>query len=453
MPNSSFARKLTLLIGDVLVIYLALAIALLVRGGSFMLQSGWADHFWPFSAVGVGFVLSFYLAGLYDLRQMRGGVEILKILTLALTVGSLLAVVFFYFIPYFGISPKTNLFLFIFCFGLLELFWRRLSIFHFLKTTSPYQVLLVGDNPTVKSIASTLKDSPQLGYSLADWLTTENNPNSWASLMLNKKANLLAVPRHLRQNSQSAGSLYQLLAHGITIRDTSYLYESIFQKIPLADLDESWFLENLSDHQRYYDQLKSAGEFAMALALQIFFLPIQIIIALLVLATSSGPIIYRQIRIGQNGKHFVLYKFRSMYDDKNKNPDADSSAPQWSQPNDSRVTPFGKFLRASHLDELPQLWNILKGDLSFIGPRAERPEFVDSLSKVLPYYNVRHLVKPGLSGWAQVNFPYGASVEDSARKLEYDIYYLKNRSLPLDLAIALRTIKFFFVNHPSSSKK
>jgi lipopolysaccharide/colanic/teichoic acid biosynthesis glycosyltransferase len=149
---------------------------------------------------------------------------------------------------------------------------------------------------------------------------------------------------------------------------------------------------------------------------------------------SRGPVLFCQTRVGMHGKTFTIYKFRTM------RIDAEKSGAQWAQDNDERITPLGNFFRSSRIDELPQCWNIIKGDMSIVGPRPERPEFTSSLAKEIPYYDLRHVVKPGLTGWAQVSYPYGASTEDSLRKLQYDLYYIKNYSLLLDLNILLRTV-------------
>ena len=161
--------------------------------------------------------------------------------------------------------------------------------------------------------------------------------------------------------------------------------------------------------------------------------PFMLVVALVVRLSSPGRILYRQERVGLGGKVFMLYKFRSMVQD------AERVGPQWSELNDPRVTKVGRFLRASRIDELPQLWNLIVGNMSLIGPRPERPEFVNELKKEIPFYEVRELVVPGLSGWAQVKYPYGSSVKDSYRKLEYDLFYIKNHSVRLDITIFFKT--------------
>ena len=251
--------------------------------------------------------------------------------------------------------------------------------------------------------------------------------------------NLAVFPTHAKHYDTHAKTFYELLASGIQVLDLSSFYELVFRKIPLRETDEAWFLENHIGQGKFYDDLKRGMEVISAVFLSIVLSPLLIVIAILVRITSRGPSIYRQARIGEQEKPFTLFKFRTM------KADAERGGAQWAQPNDARSTPIGRFLRYAHLDELPQLANILKGDLSFVGPRPERPEFVTLLEEKVPHYKIRHLVRPGITGWAQINYRYGASVEDAEEKLQYDIYYLKNRSLILDVAIILKTIKSFFV--------
>jgi len=194
-------------------------------------------------------------------------------------------------------------------------------------------------------------------------------------------------------------------------------------------------LENVIElDKRKFEQIKRLIDVVLAV---LFFLPFALLApfaAMAIKLTSRGNVFYKQKRLGKNGKIFEIIKFRSMA------KDAEKDGAKWAQIRDKRVTAVGKFLRKTRLDELPQILSVLKGDLSFIGPRPERPEFVDELSQKIPHYSMRHIVKPGLSGWAQINFPYGSSVNDSMQKLQYDLYYVKNRSLILEAIIILKTI-------------
>ncbi|RJP44081.1 sugar transferase [Candidatus Parcubacteria bacterium] len=442
MPRHPKFVAVFLAASDAVVLYASLFITLYIRYGG-----GFYDHFKdshavPFSIVFGMWIAVFYVAGLYDIRRLRNSIDFLKTLSLAIFVNALLTIAFFYLIPVFGISPRRNLFLFIAVFAVLAMWWRRLSNNLIVHGEAPNKVLLIGNGPTAEAVVKAAKEAPQLGYEIKTWMRDEsvNSSASLKTLALERGINLVVIPRHLKKNADFTKALYELLGMGVEARDLPNFYELVFRKVPLADLEEAWFLENLIGHQKFYDQLKRASEFAVALLLAILLLPLEILIALAIKLTSPGPAIYSQVRAGQNGKPFILYKFRTM------DAKAEKDGPKWADPNDIRATAFGQFLRYTHLDELPQLINIIRGELSFVGPRPERPEFVELLGKEIPYYNIRHLIKPGVTGWAQINYRYGASVEDAYEKLQYDIYYLKNRSILLDLATLLKTFKSFFIN-------
>jgi exopolysaccharide biosynthesis polyprenyl glycosylphosphotransferase len=392
----------------------------------------------------VPWLLIFYIAGLYDLRRLRNGIEFLKTLTICLVINALIAVLFFYFIPAFGIAPKTNLFIFFVVFAIVEILWRRAFNYATRGGEAPNRAILVGDGEIAEDIMNVTLENPQLGYAIAERIPEKlaaGNPRLLQAAVHDLHANIVAVPRYLKREEKLLPVLYALFGAGATVIDLAAFYERVLQKVPLGDLEETWFLENIEGAGHYYDPLKQAAEFIFALFIGIVLLPVEALIALFVTLTSRGPVIYRQERTGKNSGSFMLYKFRTMRND------AEKHGAQWSSgSSDARVTPFGKFLRASHLDELPQLWNIVRGDISFVGPRPERPEFVVKLKEQIPYYEIRLLVKPGLTGWAQINHPADRDLSDVREKLQYDIYYLKNRSPILDIAIILRTAKSFFIN-------
>ena len=214
-------------------------------------------------------------------------------------------------------------------------------------------------------------------------------------------------------------------------------YEKITGKIPVATIEQIWFLENLSEgSKKFYEVLKRFFDLVFSLVFLIFSLPIIPLIALLIKLDSPGAVFFRQIRTGKEGNPFWAIKFRTMVDK------AETNGPQWATKNDPRVTRLGRFLRKTRIDEIPQLLNVLRGEMSLIGPRPERPEFVEQLQNEIPFYKERLLIKPGLTGWAQVVGPnYGGSISESLEKLQFDLFYIKNRSLTLDLSILLKTIK------------
>lgn len=210
------------------------------------------------------------------------------------------------------------------------------------------------------------------------------------------------------------------------------------QKVDVSYIDEEWLLnaygfEILRSH--FQNRMKRIFDLGMAFAIGILTAPIMLIAAIIVKLESPGGVIYSQARVGENGREFMVHKFRSM------RADAEKHGAQWAQVNDPRVTKFGNFMRKTRIDELPQLLNVIKGEMSFIGPRPERLVFIKELEKQIPYYGLRHMVKPGLTGWAQVMYPYGATVEDARHKLEYDLYYIKAYSLYLDIIIMFKTLK------------
>ena len=232
--------------------------------------------------------------------------------------------------------------------------------------------------------------------------------------------------------------LMDMRLKGVYVYSIADFCEQFWHKIPPAYVQDDWFAFTSGFnilHNRIKAKLKQAIDFLVAAALLIITLPITVPISLAIKFSSPGPIFYSQVRTGLNGKKFRVYKFRSMYQN------AEAKGIQWAKKKDPRITPIGNFIRLTRIDELPQLWNVFKGDMSLVGPRPERPEFDVNLREEIPYYDVRYLVKPGITGWAQVSYPYGASVEDSYQKVAYDLYYIKNYSLFLDLSIAFKTLR------------
>ncbi len=443
MNSANKAKVFFLFIGDVIALYASLFLALTLRYGNTFYDQFINGHVLPFSLVFILWIIVFYISGLYDLRRLRNNLDFIKTLTLSIFINAILAAVFFYFLPFTGITPKTNLFIFIAVFAVVELFWRR--FFNRLASSgeAPNKVLLVGSSKVSEELSHLISTNPQFGYGIVSKLpeNAADNGQIIHEAVAKHAVNVVIVPRHLKSNQALANELYKLLSRGVEVRELANFYELIMRKVPLAEVDEAWFLEHVANHPKFYDQLKRGGEILFAFLLQIVLLPFEILIMLITKFTSHGQTIYKQVRVGKNGKEFTLYKFRTM------KPDAEKNGAQWSGAEDTRVTGFGKVLRRTHLDELPQLINIIKGNLSFVGPRPERPEFVTLLKDKVPYFEIRNLVHPGVTGWAQINHNYGAPDADSYEKLQYDIYYIKNRSFILDLAIIIKTVKALFVNN------
>jgi len=444
-------KKFILLIGDILILYVSLALALIIRYQGIdlnILQS----HLVPFSIIYLIWLIIFYMHNLYDLDIAKNNIEFSSALMRALIIGGLLSVAFFYLVPNFAfgaITPKTNLFLNILVFIVMFYCWRYL--FNFLAGSLNIKIntAIIGYNPQAIELAKEIIKNPQLGYKLKliiknheeidrtelpELKIIEGLKNLRESLEQEKIGLAIVVPE-IYQSPDLIQNLFECIRYKIDFVNLSEFYENLTQKIPLTAINQIWFLENISQRTRTtYEVFKRIFDFFFAFVFLILSLPFWLIIALIIKFESPGPVFYKQIRIGQGGKPFRLIKFRSMI------KDAEKDGPKMAQENDPRVTKFGRFLRKVRLDELPQLWNVIKGQMSFVGPRAERPEFHQELKFKIPFYQERYLIKPGLSGWAQIKYGYTSSLEDNFEKIQHDLYYVKNRSFILDLSIILKTI-------------
>lgn len=436
-------KLIALLAGDFAILYASLFLTLFIRYGRISGEL-WETHFGPFTVVFAIWLVAFYIGGLYDLGALKNNLRFAGQFVSLVLINGVVATLLFYFVPLFGITPRANLFIALVVFGLAGYFWRTLYN-NLLSAGAPTnRLLLVGYNKTVEEVVNHIQQNPQLGYVVSFWMKEGLQDKEFehlAQIILDNRINVIVIPAHIKKSSKAARLIYKNLVLGIEVLDLATLYENIFQKLPLAELEEVWFLENIAKSHKVYEFFKKPIEIFLAVALLIVLSPLFAVLGLLVALTSAGPVVYSQKRVGEREKDFTIYKFRTM------RADAEKEGPQWAAPKDKRTTPIGWFLRRIHLDELPQLLNIIRGELSFVGPRPERPEFIGRLKKDVPYFELRLLVRPGITGWAQINYKYGASVEDAYEKLQYDMYYLKNRSLALDFLILLRTVKYVFTSH------
>jgi len=230
--------------------------------------------------------------------------------------------------------------------------------------------------------------------------------------------------------------LLELRLRGVVVQDANVLIERLMGKLPLEGLNPSSLIFTEGFNVRRSFQLaRRLVSICVSTVVLTICLPLIPFLILAVRLSSPGPILFRQIRVGRGGRLINIFKFRTM------RQDAEANGAVWASKDDPRVTSVGRFMRKTRLDEIPQLWNVLRGDMAFVGPRPERPEFVKWLTSEIPYYNLRHMIRPGITGWAQVRYQYGANLEETKRKLEYDLYYVKNMSLGLDLLIIFETIK------------
>lgn len=435
----SILKKLLIFLGDVALLYGSLIIALLLRYGTNNFREPLNNHLLPFSLIFIIWLLIFYLSDLYREKSLSINLSAAQKFGFAVILGTIISIIFFYlFVPFFQLTPKTNLLVFALTFGILDFSWRLLISKIYISGGWRRRIFIIGESSNISETTDYLKKHPQIGFDIIYSNSHAPKIEEIKKIIQDLKIDTLVFQTSLKKDPEIIKTIYKLIALKINVIDFISFYETIFGKLPLEELEESWIIEKISAHRTFYETIKKIFDFVLSLLLLIVLFPFILIISIIIKLNSMGPIIYKQKRIGLNNKEFVLYKFRTMvHNQTNKQWDL------WTKENDSRLTLAGRILRNTHLDEIPQLYNILKGDISFIGPRAERNELVELYSQ-LPYYDLRHIIKPGLTGWAQVNYKPSASVEEAKEKLKYDIYYIKNRSLPIDFIILIKTIRYLF---------
>lgn len=442
-------RKLLLLIGDIFIIGISLHIASLLRFGR------WMSVYEGKNLLGLIFILfsvliSFYIFDFYSMTNFFSSRSMAMFLGAMATV-ALLMVVCFYFIP-FGVGRGIFFYTFL-SVGLLSLAWRAIfsSVFKIVLPVS--NVLVIGEGEKIKDLSQIIKNFPEYKVvsfftdldsnldSNEEFATRPNflgNVNKIEQIVAEHGINSIVVDLQNQPEPNLSRALVNCRLKGVGVYDIPSFYEQLTGKLPVHSLKDHWFLSAQGFERQgsgFFKKLKRCFDFMVALLFMILSLPLALIVVLIIKFTSKGPVFYLQERLGESEKPFTMYKFRTMVEG------AEKDEPKWAEEQDERVTTVGKVLRKTRLDELPQLINVLKGDMSFIGPRPEREYFIKLLKKKIPYYSLRFAVKPGITGWAQVNYRYGATVEDALEKLGYDLYYIKNMSLFLDLRILLRTVR------------
>ncbi|MDP3784889.1 MAG: exopolysaccharide biosynthesis polyprenyl glycosylphosphotransferase [bacterium] len=439
-----------LLAGDIIVLALSLLISLTLRyflpraDYVFSYQRLLSSHILPFTLVFILWIFIFYLGGFYRVFAFGNKLALAQNLFRLQLTNSVIALVFFYLIPYFLITPKINLLLFIIISYCLLLGWRASSLLLFKAARGGGRFFFIGPDRELQEIKTLFhSDARYSGFEVAGAISFEDLASD-AKLDLSSlvapsndfRALAAAIPP--QQKERLAKKFYELIFKGVTFFDFQKFYENVFQRVPVSLINESWFLENITLGRRRYDFAKRFLDIFGALISGILSLILYPFIIAAIKLDDGGPVFYTPERVGQHGRVFHLIKFRSMRV-------REASEATWPEKDDPRITRVGGFLRRTRLDELPQLWNIFKGDLSLVGPRPDHLSFAKLLEEKIPYYNIRTLVKPGLTGWAQVMQDVEgvnpSSVPETETRLSYDIYYLKNRSLFLDTIIVLKTIR------------
>jgi sugar transferase (PEP-CTERM system associated) len=306
------------------------------------------------------------------------------------------------------------------------------------------RVYVLGTGERAQRVVQGLRQNPELGVEIASWtgklegaVTRDSVAAHLMEVVHRQKVHRVIVAMPDRRGTIPMRELLDLRMQGIKIEEAATWLEKISGKIEVESLHPSWLVFGEGFRRNtFVKAIRRAISVIISLIGLILALPLLPFIILAIRLDSKGPVFYTQTRVGKGGRLFKVVKFRTMRQDAEA-----ESGPRWEGDHDPRVTRVGKFLRASRLDEIPQMWCVLKGDMAFVGPRPERPEFIEMLSKEIPYYGVRHIVRPGITGWAQVKYKYGRSVDDSREKLQYDLFYIKNASIGLDLLIMFQTVK------------
>ena len=439
--------QLTLWAGDVIAILVSVQIAIPLSTGRMVPVT----HGFKSIAVGYCFFLTllFYITDLYNPRRDQQSQETTGLIVLDAAIGAGFVTLSFYFVPHWAIGRSFFLLMFFATPGLVMA--ERLLWFHLQGAlTRPSTVGVLGDGPGVEELKRVAKEHKlnvvklptvedgelsEANHSPHDF--PENGGGALQAALANLRPDIIVLGPSASLDSVTARSLIDARFSGVTVLDFPTTFQMLSGKLPLDHMDGQWFLS--AQGFQFFEsnmavRMKRLLDLSLAFALLLVSAPLLPLIGLGIKLSSKGPIFYVQERVGLNGHVFRLFKFRTM------SVGADTEGP-WTMKNDPRVFPFGRLLRLTRLDELPQLINVLKGDMSFVGPRPESLVLVELYKSAIPYYNLRSAIRPGLTGWAQVNYPYGSSVEDAVEKLKYDLHYIQHLSLLFDLQIVLRTFR------------
>jgi len=438
MSIASKSEAITLFLGDIVLFYAALWLALLVRYQEIPSAEVVNVHLIPFSVIFAIWILSFFIADLYDKRAriFRSSLPALMIRTQI--INSVIAIAFFYFVPYFNITPKTNLFLTLVISLFLILGWR-LYLAPVLNKKKRQKAILIGSGPEMKELREEFNKNKNYPitfvYSIdLEKMGEENLQSEVLDTIYKEEVSVVVVDLKNPKVTPLLSGLYNLIFSNIYFVDIHKIYEDVFDRVPLSLVEYSWFLEHISSAPKFvHDAFKRIIDIGAGIVLGGLSLLLYPFIALAIKLEDGGDIFITQKRMGERSHPVSIYKFRTMQ----FNEDG-----VWLHESENKVTKVGSFLRKTRLDELPQLWSIFKGDISLIGPRPDTIGLEERLRKEIPYYNIRYLVKPGLSGWAQIKQDsVPQTVGDNKIRLAYDLFYIKNRSFILDIKIALKTIK------------
>lgn len=424
-------RTFIVFAADILAGCFALFLMLSLRYERHDFNREFDNHLLPFLIIIALFSLSFYIFNLYSSRFNRNITDFTSSFIKGICAAFFISIAIFYiFGNFFNLTPKINLVIFTGIFGISD-FYLRITIKRYFLRKGIYRKVVVINKNHADSAVEELRKNQNIGYEIVKE-TDKLNTEEIAGL----KPDLVAIDTI----GEDLNPIYLLFKENIRVLTINNFYEEIFQKIPIEKIESEKVVDYISKNKADFNFVKRIIDILLSLSLMAILSPVFVVLAGLIKLTSRGPVLFKHRRVSLNDVEFVIYKFRSMYIGSEKN------GAVWTESgkDDDRITPVGKFIRKTHLDEIPQLANILKGDISFVGPRPERPEFTRMLNKEILFYDLRHSVKAGLTGWAQVNYKYGASIADAKEKLKFDFYYIKNRNIFFDILIIMKTIAKIF---------
>ncbi len=437
-------EALLLLVGDIAVLFVSLFLTLTLRYGSIPTQEVLLDHIVPFSILFTLSILISFIAGLYEKHTLILKDKLPITLTKVQIVNTLISITFFYFIPYFIITPKITLFMYLIISLIIMVPWR-MSVAQTFGRIRRNKALLIGEGDEARELYEEIHNNSRYGTTIVKWIDTsivKIDHTEILTLIKSEKIHLVAADFGNKDIHNLMPTLYPFIFSGVQFANMQKMYEEIFDRVPLSLVNDSWFLENISLASKIsFDIFKRMMDIVIATIIGLVTLIVYPFIYIAIKLDDGGPIFITQERVGKNNKMIKIKKFRTMTTNDHGNYTLVEAQ-------ENTVTRVGLFLRKSRLDEIPQLLNVFLGDLSLIGPRPELPSLVSVYDNTIDYYSMRHIIKPGLSGWAQIyheNHPHhGEAVTETKEKLSYDFYYIKNRSILLDLKIALQTLKVLF---------
>jgi sugar transferase (PEP-CTERM system associated) len=453
MKASRFnARTVLLLLVEAMLLFSGLIVAVYLRLGAVEAEDALIlrNGFYKAGLATIFCLASFYLFVLYYFVGIHDRRELVLRLLQALGLAWVALALLFYAVPQVMIGRGVSL-IAVPVALLLMVGWRLAIHWVLGHPDLGERILIVGSGPFAVEVARETLNRPDAGFRVVGFV--DNDPALVGKSLINpkvigltselrslvKKENIdrLVVAISDRRGQFPTQELLRLSLSGdVSIEESASFYERLTGRVLLDMIRPSWLIfSSRGRRARTNEIIRIIIHRAVALIGAILSLPIASITAILIKIDSRGPVLYKQERVGKNGRAFTVMKFRSM------RTDAEKNGPVWASNGDDRMTRVGRIIRKIRVDEIPQFWNILRGDMNFVGPRPERPHFVSQLAQEIDYYEQRHLIAPGLTGWAQIKYPYGASIDDAKKKLEYDLYYIKNQSVALDATIMFETIK------------